>query len=209
MNKETLIRHLIDSGSLKTPEIIKAFKKIPRENFVPEHLKNYAYIDEPLPILAGQTISQPTTIAIMTEALKPKKGNRILEIGAGSGYQSAILSKVVGKDGIIITVERIKEIYEYAKQKLKNYKNVKVVCGDGSCGYGKFAPYDRIIVTASAPQIPKPLKEQLNIDGRLVIPVGAYTQKMMLLIKTKNGFKEFDLGCFVFVKLIGKYGWRE
>ena len=209
MNKEMLIKYLTESGYLKTKEIINAFKKVPRQDFVPSKFKKYAYIDEPLPTLKGQTISQPATIATMTEALKPKKDDKILEIGAGSGYQSAILSEIVGSDGKVITIEILKELYKYAKEKLSKYKNVMIIYGDGSLGYEQEKPYDGIIVTASAPCVPEPLKEQLKIGGRLVIPVGVYAQKMLLLTKTKRGFEETDLGYFMFVPLTGKYGWSE
>ena len=209
MNKEMLIKYLTESGYLKTKEIINAFKKVPRQDFVPSKFKKYAYIDEPLPTLKGQTISQPATIATMTEALKPKKDDKILEIGAGSGYQSAILSEIVGSDGKVITIEIVKELYKYAKEKLSKYKNVMIIYGDGSLGYEQEKPYDGIIVTASAPCVPEPLKEQLKIGGRLVIPVGVYAQKMLLLTKTKRGFEETDLGYFMFVPLTGKYGWSE
>jgi len=209
MNKEMLIKYLTESGYLKTKEIINAFKKVPRQDFVPSKFKKYAYIDEPLPTLKGQTISQPATIATMTEALKPKKDDKILEIGAGSGYQSAILSEIVGSGGKVITIEILKELYKYAKEKLSKYKNVMIIYGDGSLGYEQEKPYDGIIVTASAPCVPEPLKEQLKIGGRLVIPVGVYAQKMLLLTKTKRGFEETDLGYFMFVPLTGKYGWSE
>src|SRR3989344_5644642 len=151
MNKEQLIRELIDAGILRTKEIIDAFRAVRRENFVLPQYTKHAYVNEPLPIPAGQTISQPQTVAAMTEALAPKSGDVILEVGAGSGYQAAILAEIVGHGGRIITTEIIPELYEFAKKNLRDYKNVTVLNIDGSRGYdGK---YDRILVAASAPQI--------------------------------------------------------
>src|SRR3989338_7938970 len=159
MNKDELIQELIDCGMLKTRQVIDAFKSVPRENFVPAEYKKHAYDNYPLPIAAGQTIAQPLTVAAMTEALQISRGNKVLEIGTGSGYQAAILSEIVGSKGRVITTEIIPELFEFAKKKLGNYKNVTLLNVDGSFGYEKYAPYDRIIVTASAPTVPKPLTE--------------------------------------------------
>jgi len=211
--RNALVEYLICEGVLVTKEIIDAFRKVPREEFVPEELKDEAYIDIPLPIGEGQTISQPTTVAIMTEALKPEKGNKILEVGAGSGYQAAILCEIVGEEGIVYTVERLKKLYEFAKKNIEKcgYKNVKLFLGDGSIGLKEFAPYDRIIVTACAPKIPEPLISQLKDGGRMVIPVGRMygIQKLLLIKKNGENIKEENLGPFAFVPLIGKYGFKE
>ena len=172
MKKEELIRELIEEQWLRTKAVIRAFKKVPRENFVPEDQKKYAYVNYPLPIAAGQTISQPLTAAVMTESLAARGGDKVLEVGTGSGYQAAILSEIVGPTGKIITTEIIPELYDFSKRNLANYKNVSLLNVDGSVGYDKEAPYDKIIVTASAPKVPKPLIEQLKDGGRLVIPVG-------------------------------------
>ncbi|MBD3263058.1 protein-L-isoaspartate(D-aspartate) O-methyltransferase [Candidatus Woesearchaeota archaeon] len=205
--KKILIDYLVRNNILKTKKIIKAFKTVQREKFVLPKYKTHAYIDEPLPILDGQTISQPTTIAIMTEALEPKTGQKILEIGAGSGYQAAILSKVVGARGKIYTIERLEKLYKYAKRKLRNYKNVKVIHGDGSKGYEERAPFDRIIVTAAAPKLPEKLFDQLKENGVLIAPVGSGMQQRMLKIRKIRGKKkEEDLGSFVFVPLVGEFG---
>jgi len=208
--KKSLIDHLVKSGVLKGKNIIKAFKEILREKFILPEYRQHAYMDEPLPILAGQTISQPTTIAIMTEALKPKPGQKILEIGAGSGYQVAILSKIIGPKGKLYTIERIKELYAFATGNLKNYKNVYVILGDGSKGYAPAAPYDRIIVTAAAPEVPKKLFEQLKENGIMIIPVGktSLSQKMYKIKKIKGKKVVEDLGYFVFVPLIGEFGHK-
>ena len=204
MEKEQLIRELVDYGFLKTPEVIEAFRKVPREDFVLPAHREYAYANEPLPLREGQTISQPLTVAAMTEALQPKRGDKILEIGAGSGYQAAILSEIV-KEGRIVTIERLEGLFELAKSNLKNYKNVTVILGDGSLGYPQEAPYDRIIVTASAPQVPEPLIRQLKPGGRMVIPVGSE----VFLIEKTVPIKETSLGYYVFVPLKGKHGHKN
>lgn len=204
MDKEKLIQLLKKGGYIRSKKVEKAFVDVPREKFVPEEMKKYAYINEPLPIMKGQTISQPLTVVVMTEALDVKEEQKILEIGTGSGYQAAILSRLVGKNGKVITIERIPELVEFAKKNLKEYKNVVVVSGNGSVGYDEEAPYDRIIVTAEAPDIPKKLLEQLKHGGKMVIPV---RDKMWVITKTKNGFKKEFLGYFSFVPLIGKEGY--
>jgi len=209
--KETLIKYLIRTGHLKTDRIIQAFRNVPREVFVPTHLKDYAYVNEPLPIGEGQTISQPLTIADMTEALEPRPGQKILEIGAGSGYQAALLAEIVGDKGRIISVERVKKLAEEARQRIKKlgYKNILIVVGDGSVGYVKEAPYDRIIVTCAAPAVPEPLKEQLKTGGIMIIPVGSWLQEIFKIKKTNSGFEKQSLGFYQFVPLIGKYGFSH
>jgi len=199
-NREKLIQHLISLGYLKTPKIIKAFRSIPRENFVPVHYKKYAYVDEPLPIGFGQTISAPHMVAIMTELLQPQKTDKVLEVGAGSGYQAALLSKLVK---IVYTIEIDKNLVLYARKNIgkMGIKNVKVVCGDGSKGLPKYKPYDKIIVTCGCPEIPEPLIEQLKIKGRIVIPVGSYHQELIVGVKTKTGLKKEMHGGCIFVPL--------
>lgn len=211
MDWKTLVKILIDAGYLRTKRIIDAFLKIDRRSFLPKHLHHLAYEDIPLPIMKGQTISQPSTVAIMLELLQPQRGQRILEVGSGSGYQAALLAEIVGKNGLIVTIERIKELYDYARKKLKSFDNVIIIHGDGTLGYEEKAPYDRIIVTAAAPHIPSPLKDQLKVEGRLVIPVGSpELQRMVLLIKrNENNWERKEVGYFRFVPLIGKYGFRN
>ena len=182
--KQSLINYWIKLKTITDKRVINAFKKIPRENFLPKTLKEYAYEDKPLPILKKQTISQPTTIMIMTQALEVKPGNKILEIGSGSGYQSALLSILVGKKGKILTLEIIPELVNFAKNNLKKFENVEVIQGDGSKGYKKQAPYDRIIITAACPEMPKPLINHLSKNGIIIAPVGTqYVQKMIIGIK--------------------------
>lgn len=209
--KKALIDYLIKENILKDKRIIQSFKKVPREDFILPEYRQYAYVDEPLPILAKQTISQPTTIAIMTEALEPKPGQKILEIGAGSGYQAALLSEIVGPKGQIITIERIPQLHKFASKNLKSYKNIKVILGDGSKGYAQAAPYDRIIVTACSPKVPKVLFQQLKEGGILLVPVGKtlLNQKILKIRKVQGKQVTEDLGYFVFVPLVGEMGFPE
>jgi len=209
MDKKQLIKELVEEGHLKSKRVIAAFRKVPREKFVPVALKSQAYINEPLPIGEGQTISQPLTVADMTEALDVKQGHKVLEVGAGSGYQAAILSEIVGTKGKVFTIERVRSLAERAMNTLKSYKNVQVIEGDGTLGLPQHAPYDRIIVTATAPTVPKPLKEQLKVGGKMVIPVGGLLQVIKVLKKKKNGFDEEVLGFYAFVPLIGKFGYTS
>jgi len=203
--RELLIKHLIEVGALKTPKIIEAFRKIPRDFFVRKDYLKYAYEDIPLPTFSGQTISQPYTIAIMTEALIPKSGEKILEIGSGSGYQAALLGYCVGKKGKVITIELEKELVEFSKKNIKKVKlkNVKIIHGDGKKGYPKEAPYDKCIITAACDEVPKAIIGQVKINGRIVAPVNnLFGQRMMVIDKTgKNKFKKKDLGSFIFVPL--------
>lgn len=205
MKKESLLRELIEKKRLKTRAVIDAFYAVKRENFVRPQDRKHAYDNNPLLIPGGQTISQPLTVAVMTEALDARRGDKVLEVGSGSGYQAAILSEIVGSTGNIITTEIIPELFEFAKKNLSEFKNVTVLNADGSRGYEKEAPYDRIIVTASAPAIPKPLVEQLKENGKLVIPVG----DRMILCEKKNGKTEQAfLGYYAFVPLTGEHGHK-
>lgn len=206
-----LVEMLKKFGYIKSKSVEQAFLSTPRHLFIPEHLLKYAYIDEPLPIGYGQTISQPSTVAIMTELLQPRKGDKILEIGAGSGWQAAILSRIVGESGKVYTVEIIKELVEMAKRNIAKLgiKNVEIICKDGSLGLPEKAPFDKIIVTAACPSV-EHLIEQLKIKGRIVAPVGdIYTQKMVVYQKNKNKIEKFEYpGYFVFVPLQGKKGFK-
>jgi protein-L-isoaspartate(D-aspartate) O-methyltransferase len=170
--RENLVERLIKWGYLTKPQIIAAFRKVPRHEFIPGGGGSYAYADQPLPIGKGQTISAPSMIAIMMETLDLSPGLRVLEIGTGSGYNAALIAEVVGRKGTVVTVERIKELADFAKENLKRtgYGWVKVVTGDGSLGYEEGAPWDRILVTACAPEIPEPLIKQLKVGGNWVPP---------------------------------------
>jgi len=209
--KKEVIAHLEAIGKLKTPEIKKAMLKVKRELFVLPEYKKEAWIDTPLPIVSKATISAPHMYAIMLEAVKPKKGDKVLEIGAGSGYGAALIKEIV-KRGKVITIEIIPEVCEFAKKNLKKAgcKTVKVICGDGSKGYEKGAPYDAIICTAACPEIPKTLINQLKTGGRLVSPVGGVSggQDLIYLEKTKEGIKTENLGPVIFLPLTGKFGYK-
>ena len=202
----------IKRRGIKDERVLQALLKVPRHLFVPEDLVHNAYVDAPLPIGMGQTISQPYIVALMTEALELDENSRVLEIGTGSGYQAAILAEIAKE---VYTVERIPQLLERAQRVLKSlgYNNIHFKLGDGTEGWEEFAPYDAIIVTAGAPDIPEPLVKQLKEGGRLVIPVGdELTQRLLRIRKVKVNGKEKlkieDLGGCVFVKLKGKYGWK-
>ncbi|MCD6572239.1 MAG: protein-L-isoaspartate O-methyltransferase [Thermoplasmata archaeon] len=204
-----LVKELKKEGYIRTPEVEKAFLETPRENFVPDHLKKSAYLDTPLEIGFGQTISAPHMVAIMCEALVLKKGQKVLEIGSGSGYHAAIVSKIIGEKGKVYSVERIKELADMARENIRKtgIKNVEIFVGDGSLGLEKFAPYDRIYVTCAAPDIPKPLIDQLKDPGLLLIPVGRYYCDLILLKKENGKISTKNLGECAFVPLVGKYGF--
>jgi len=203
--KNNLIDYWLNSGIITNKKVIDSFKKIPREDFVLKEFYDQAYSDHALPLIKEQTISQPTTVMIMTQALEPKPGQKILEIGTGSGYQAALLSNIVGKKGKIYTIERIPELVKLAKTNIKKLKikNIEIIKGDGSKGCPKEAPFERIIVTAACKEIPKILITQLTDNGILIAPVGpTYSQKMIKLKKKKDKIKTETLGDFVFVPLV-------
>ena len=197
--KGKLLNQMIDSGVLHSSHVIRAFKKVQRENFVrKEYVKN-AYEDIPLPIAQGATISQPSTIASMIEALDAKKNQKILEVGAGSGYQAALLSEIIGEKGKVFTLEIEKDIYDFAKNNLKDCHNVTVILSDGQKGYEKESQYDRIIVAAAAKDMPLALLEQLKISGIMVIPIGTEMFRITKVLE-KEAIKEF-IGNYAFVPL--------
>jgi protein-L-isoaspartate(D-aspartate) O-methyltransferase len=174
---DELVDELIKGGYLKTSTLIEAFREVNRADFVPEELKEDAYMNAPLPIGFDQTISQPLTVAFMLELLLPQPGEKILDVGTGSGWQAAIIAHTVGDSGKVIAVERIQELKEMADRHIAQYEDFKdrieIILGDGSKGYEKEAPYDKIIVAAAADEIPPAWKEQLKIGGVIVAPVGA------------------------------------
>ena len=211
MEKQLLIDYWRRSGTIKDEKLLEAFREVPRELFIKDGFEEEAYGDYPLPIGMGQTISQPTTVMIMTQALELKEGQKVLEVGAGSGWQAAIIGKIVGEKGKVITTEIIAELAEFARKNINKakIKNVKVINYDGSQGYKKEAPYDRCIITAACPQIPPPIIEQLKEGGIVVAPVGslAFGQSMIKLRKKSKELIKENLGSFVFVPLKGKYGY--
>ena len=202
-------RDIVGRG-VSDPGVIVAMETVPRHLFVPDHLAEFAYDDNPLPIEEGQTISQPYIVAAMAEAAEISPGDRVLEIGTGSGYGAAVLSRIAGE---VWTIERHCPLADEARRRLERvgYDNVHVICGDGTLGWPEAAPYDAIVVTAGGPQVPAALLEQLAEGGRLVIPVGPETRGQSLLRVTRHGeeFREVNLGPVRFVPLIGEQGWVE
>ncbi len=205
--QEEMVTQQIMGRGVVTPRVIEAFRKVSRHLFIPEQFRSHAYNDHPLPIGEGQTISQPYMVALMTDLLDLTEEDKVLEIGTGSGYQAAILAELAKE---VYTIERHRALAERAKRILQelDYKNVKVLVGDGTKGRKEFSPYQKIIVTASAPGVPQPLFEQLDEMGKLVIPVGGRWSQDLVLIQKKKGemISKPVCGC-VFVPLIGEYGY--
>jgi protein-L-isoaspartate(D-aspartate) O-methyltransferase len=195
--RESMVRVQIIDRGVKDASVLKALRKVPRHLFVPKEYENEAYDDNPLPIGYGQTISQPYIVAYMTEVAKPDKSKKALEIGTGSGYQAAVLAEVTGK---VYSIEIVPELAKESAERLKKlgYNNIMVKYGDGYKGWKEFSPFDIVIVTAAAEQIPQPLIDQLAENGRLVIPIGApaAVQELILLVK-KNGNIEKERLTFV------------
>lgn len=194
---------------IQDERVLAVMAKIPRHQFVSEEYWDQAYADHPLPIEEGQTISQPYIVALMTEALALKGGDRVLEIGTGSGYQTAILAELAAE---VYTVERSYVLLEKARQRLEaaGYINVRYKWGDGSVGWEEFAPYDAIIATAAAPQVPPSLRRQLGDGGRLVLPVGdRRLQKLLRIERCGQRYIEQELCACSFLPLVGKEGWPE
>ena len=216
--RRRLVSWLRRAGFLWSAKVERAMLRVPRELFVPPSLRDMAYDDRPLPIGHGQTISAPSVVARMTELLDPRVGDRVLEVGTGSGYQAAVLAEIVAPSdadksvwGHVWSIERIPELAEQARENLRRAgyaDRVTVVVGDGTLGYPEEAPYDRIMVTAAAPSIPPPLLEQLKVGGRLVAPVGdRWSQRLVVVEKTGAGERVGEDIEVLFVPLIGKYGW--
>jgi len=205
-----LIEELIKKGYLKTPAIIDAFKKINRADFVLPGMESEVMENIPLSIGYGQTISQPLTVALMLELLQPKKDDKVLDIGSGSGWTTALLAEIVGSEGKVFAIERIPELKEFGENNVRKYdfvasKRAIFITGDGSKGLADEAPFDKIHVGAAAAQIPDELKNQLVIGGRLVAPEGIDMQDLVLIQRTAaNEFKEQRWPGFVFVPLISK-----
>jgi protein-L-isoaspartate(D-aspartate) O-methyltransferase len=213
-DKYVAIRHrMVDTQiaarRVSDPRVLAAMRKVPRHRFIPSHLWDQAYNDYPLPIGEDQTISQPYIVALMTEIMEIKDTDKVLEVGTGSGYQAAILAELAAQ---VFTIDRVAALLVRAEEILKSlgYTNIKSKVGDGTLGWPEEAPFDAIIVTAGAPQVPRPLTEQLALGGRLIIPVGdQWSQTLTCVRKTKEGLKfEYHGGCR-FVRLIGEHGWQE
>jgi protein-L-isoaspartate(D-aspartate) O-methyltransferase len=207
--REEMVGRLRKHYRIRDERVLAAMSSTPRHLFVPEALRGHAYGDYALPIDHGQTISQPFIVARQTELLETTKESRVLEIGAGSGYQTAILAQVAGQ---VYALERIPELARNAQSLLRELKifNAIIKCFDGTFGWNEFAPYHGILVAAAAPDIPQPLVDQLIIGGHLVIPVGSEKEQRLLRVKrTTEGTKVDDFGGCQFVKLIGRYGWEQ
>jgi len=200
-----LIDFLIKESWLKTPRIIDAFRKIKRADFLPDDLKDWAESDQALPIVYDQTNSQPLTVAFMLELLEPKEEEKILDIGSGSGWTTALLAEIVGQNGEVIAIDIIPELVEFGKNNIGKYNFlekgiVKLICADGSKGYEPEAPYDKILVSASAEKLPEAYDEQLKIGGKIVIPI---RDSIWLFIKKSDkNFDKFEYPGFVFVPLV-------
>ncbi|MFP3939093.1 MAG: protein-L-isoaspartate(D-aspartate) O-methyltransferase [Acidobacteriota bacterium] len=205
MVDEQLVRR-----GVSDPLVLEAMRAVAREAFVPPDMVDQAYVDGPLPIGEGQTISQPYVVALMTEALELRGGERVLEIGAGSGYAAAVLAEIAEE---VYTVERHAPLADAAERRLRSqgYENVQILCADGSRGWPEHAPYDAIVVAAGAPEIPRALKEQLAVGGRMVIPVGSgrTAQELLRLRRvSETEFRRETLGGVRFVPLVGEEGWQ-
>jgi len=204
-----MVEEQIIERGIKDPRVIAAMKKVPRHLFVEEALQSQAYNDRPLPIGEKQTISQPYMVALMTEAMELKGKERVLEIGSGSGYQTAILAEMAGE---VFSVERIRSLAIKARKLLYDlgYFNVEIKIFDGTYGWAEKGPFDAIIVTAGSPDISQAFYAQLSMGGRLVIPVGnSDVQDLFRITKAEEGMKKENLGGCRFVKLIGRYGWED
>ncbi len=199
----------IEARGIHDYRVLEAMRKVPRHLFVGEALQDQAYGDFPLPIGEGQTISQPYIVAEMTQALELTKDDRVLEIGTGSGYQTAILAELAFR---VYTIERVRELFIGARKLLDQlgYHNVIAKCSDGTLGWPDESPFDAIIVTAGAPEVPEKLVQQLTISGRMVIPVGdRFSQTLLGIRRDEDGIQDTSLGGCRFVKLIGEHGWKE
>ncbi len=207
--REQMIQEQLIPRGISSSRVLDALKKVERHEFVPEKMRDIAYDDHPLPVGKGQTISQPYMVALMTEKLELIGGEKVLEVGTGSGYQAAILAKMAKE---VYSIERIQELADKADQVLRHlgYSNIHLKVGDGTLGWKEEAPFDRIIVTAGAPCIPSNLIAQLADHGRLVIPVGGgFSQVLIVIKKDKGNISQEEICSCVFVPLVGKQGWKK
>ena len=208
--RERMIDRLRDHYGIQDVRVLDAMRNVPRHLFVPEALQSRAYGDHALPIAANQTISQPFIVARMTELLELDQRSRVLEIGSGSGYQTAVLSKLAAQ---VFGIERIADLAREAQARLSqlDIHNATVKCFDGTLGWNAHAPYNGILVTAGGPNVPDPLLAQLKVGGRLVVPVGVTrgSQTLIRVLRTETGFEHENHGACAFVPLIGRYGWSS
>lgn len=209
--REEMVERQLKRRGITEAGILDAFRAVPREAFIAGNNVHLAYGDHPLPIEAGQTISQPYIVGLMIQAAAIKPGDTVLEVGAGSGYAAAVISRIAGK---VIGIERQQQLVEVARERLRRlgYDNVEIVEGDGTKGCPEFAPYDAILAAASGSHVPQPLLAQLKPDGRLVMPLGkpGGVQTLVKVTKKTDGsLEQFDLGAVRFVPLIGEEGWKD
>jgi protein-L-isoaspartate(D-aspartate) O-methyltransferase len=209
MLKKRMVEEQLIARGIKNERLLAAFLKVERHRFICEDLRPNAYSDFPVPIGEGQTISQPYIVALMTECLDLSGSEKVLEIGTGSGYQTAILAELAGE---VYTIERFENLAAQAKVLFKElgYNNIKLKLGDGTLGWPEEAPFERIIITAASPRVPLPLTEQLKDGGKMVLPLGESFSQVLTVIEKKNNQIEHKgvCGC-VFVPLVGKYGWNK
>ena len=208
--RDCMVAEQIEPRGVTDPRVLQAMREVPRERFVDPDYADQAYEDRPLPIAEGQTISQPFIVALMAQAAEIKPGDRVLEIGSGSGYGAAVLSQLAGR---VWSIERHPRLARMAGSRIAELgrANVTVLRADGTNGWPPAAPFDAIIVTAGGPVIPEPLKQQLSVGGRLIIPVGAQggVQKLMKVTRASAAeWIEEDLGAVQFVPLVGEHGWN-
>ena len=209
--RDAMVERQIAGRDLRNVPLLAAMREVPREAFVPEAMRDFAYEDRPLPIEAGQTISQPYIVALMIEAAGVAPGSRVLEIGAGSGYATALLSRLAGE---VIGIERHGVLADLAAARMAalGYANVRIVTGDGSAGWPDGAPYDAILASASGRHVPDVLKRQLKVGGALVMPLGAPGEPQILVRVRRQGEEAWEqeaLGAVRFVPLVGVEGWAE
>lgn len=211
--RSRLVKGLKDHGLVTDERVLEAMGRVPRHEFLPPELKDQAYVDSPLPIGMGQTISAPHMVGIMLQVLELHPGNRVLEIGAGSGYHAALMGEMVRPGGKVYTVERLESLGSAARETIERlgYGDVvEVIIADGSIGLPEHAPYDRITVAAAAPDVPRPLEDQLAEGGRMLVPVGGQGyQDLMLVTRRGDRLERTGLGGVVFVPLIGQHGYRD
>lgn len=206
--RERLVRALAERRHELDPRVIEAIARVPRHAFVPQDLKEHAYDDQALPIGSGQTVSAPHMVAIMGTVLQPQSGDRVLEVGTGSGYHAAVLAELVGPKGTVVSVEFVPELAEKARVTLERagYRDrVEVHTGDGAQGVPEAAPFDRISIAAASPRVPPALLDQLAVGGALVAPLGKREAVLTRYIRTKEAFQESEHGLCVFVPLTGPH----
>jgi protein-L-isoaspartate(D-aspartate) O-methyltransferase len=202
--RELMVEVQIRARGVDDEKVLAAMRQVPRHLFVPEELRSFAYGDEPLPIGEGQTISQPYIVAYMTQSLRLSGGEKVLEVGTGSGYQTAVLAEIVGQ---VFTIELLGVLSERARalHQALGYENIRSKAGDGTMGWEENAPFDAIMVTAAAPVVPKKLQEQLGPEGRMIIPVGAGFQELFLITRERGVFRKKKLLPVRFVPLVSAH----